>query len=449
MCLILTGPSDTVRATLLDTHGLVRGIFDRNPDGLGVMYATTKGLKIVKAIPRTLDEAMTVVRNLPRDARNLCMHWRMRTHGAIDSDNTHPYVVVPGRVAMVHNGILDTGNDADESRSDTWHFIQSYLAEPLAKYPELLQEEKFQRLLADFIDSNRFVFMDAEGHMTTINKDQGVEHGGLWFSNTYAWEPGVLIPGYKRAYAPPSRSQDWYNGYELYPTARSFRGAAAPKRTLGEARTVPLNDATREFCECIVHSDSTDAAELLCSYPLSCIDALTSRFTPTLTPAMRKPDAMRSLSEAEAQVVGIISRGDVLGLSREATTRPVTVSDVAAYYFDWTPKAAVPGVNAARADEDGADTPEDAQSSDCFEYEGFEIHVATPDGGASWDYTTLSEDGGGIEDEGYGFPDSKAALEWATSTIDETLLERALDEQEYRPNGREVREALEAIARAQ
>lgn len=197
MCLIITGASAKIRSTLLDTHSLLNDIYASNPDGIGIMYATSKGLKVVKMLPKSLADATQFITKLPNDDRELAIHFRWTTHGHTDMTNCHPYDVVPGYVAMMHNGILHTGNDADKAKSDTWHFIRDYLASPVAEHPALVHNEKFRDMVAEFIGDNRFVFMDGDGKMSHVNYDQGIEHDGLWFSNTYAWRPSRLIPAYQ------------------------------------------------------------------------------------------------------------------------------------------------------------------------------------------------------------------------------------------------------------
>ena len=197
MCLIITGASAKIRSTLLNTHGMLNDIYTSNPDGIGIMYATTKGLKVTKVLPKSIADATQFISKLPTDDRELAIHFRWTTHGHTNMENCHPYDVVKGYVGMMHNGVLHTGNAADKAKSDTWHFINDYLASPVAEHPALVHNEKFLDMIAEFIGDNRFVFMDGEGKMSHVNYDQGIEHDGLWFSNTYAWTPSRLIPAYK------------------------------------------------------------------------------------------------------------------------------------------------------------------------------------------------------------------------------------------------------------
>ena len=113
MCLIITGKSSKVRSTLLDTHGLLNDIFTSNPDGIGFMYGTAKGLKVTKTLPKNIGDATAFIQRIPNDDREIAIHFRWTTHGKTDMLNCHPYDVVPGFIAMMHNGVLHTGNAAD------------------------------------------------------------------------------------------------------------------------------------------------------------------------------------------------------------------------------------------------------------------------------------------------------------------------------------------------
>ena len=158
------------------------------------------GIPSLRSYSTVAHTQLAVVAQLPNIA-----HWRMRTHGAINKANCHPYTVVPGQLEMMHNGILHTGNKADPSMSDTWHFIQDYLA-PLSKHGAgLIHEPALVALIAEFIGDNRFAFMTEDGRLTVINRDDGMEHQDLWFSNTYAWSPGLLVPSYDEPF------DDWFN----------------------------------------------------------------------------------------------------------------------------------------------------------------------------------------------------------------------------------------------
>ncbi|OWT55245.1 class II glutamine amidotransferase domain-containing protein [Candidimonas nitroreducens] len=200
MCLLITGTSKQIRDTLLKTEGLAEDIYSHNSDGVGAMYATARHhLKTPKVVPSTVKQFIAFIKRLPNDDRPLALHARYKTHGHIDLENCHPYIVLPGRLAMMHNGVLSHGNSADSTKSDTWHYIQDYLHPMLDAYPHIVSNVGWQALVeSDIGSSNKFAFMTDHGELVVLNKQAGIEHDGLWFSNTYAWKPSLLIPGYAK-----------------------------------------------------------------------------------------------------------------------------------------------------------------------------------------------------------------------------------------------------------
>lgn len=167
--------------------------YSRNQDGYGVMYAENGTLKFVKGIG-VLDDWLKFYDK--HKHRECVFHLRMQTHGDVDLVNCHPYPVFGFEgegstdfpMLLMHNGILNTGNKADSSKSDTWHYIRDYLRPMLRNNAEFTFTNAFHNVVGSHITSaNRFVFMDALGRVQIVNKSTGVEHRDCWFSNTYAW----------------------------------------------------------------------------------------------------------------------------------------------------------------------------------------------------------------------------------------------------------------------
>jgi hypothetical protein len=188
MCLLLT---QSKSSPILSDQWL-SDFYSYNQDGVGVMFAHHGELIIKKIIPNTAQEFIDFYReNI--SGRDCAFHLRMRTHGDIDLLNCHPYEILNRSehgldLWLMHNGVLATGNRADITKSDTWHYIQDYLKPMLASNPDFAFHPSFKALIEDHIGgSNKFVIMDNEGRQTVINQSSGVYWGGLWLSNTYAW----------------------------------------------------------------------------------------------------------------------------------------------------------------------------------------------------------------------------------------------------------------------
>jgi hypothetical protein len=156
------------------------------------MYAHNDQLVIEKVLPKNAHQFVAFYRE-HIEGKPCAFHLRMRTHGAIDLDNCHPYEVLNRAehgldLWLMHNGVLSTGNARDLTKSDTWHYIRDFLRPMLANNPDYAFSDSFAQIVGTHIGaSNKFVLMDNQGRMTTINRDSGVFWAGLWLSNTYAW----------------------------------------------------------------------------------------------------------------------------------------------------------------------------------------------------------------------------------------------------------------------
>ena len=170
----------------------LKDFYASNSDGVGVMYADGGTLIIEKALPSS-EKAFIKFYRKHIQGKACAYHLRMRTHGNTDLENCHPYQVLNQSehgldLWLMHNGILHTGNKADTTKSDTWHYIRDYLRPMLAANPDFAFHPSFAEIVGEHIgDSNKFVLMDNQGRSATINEKAGVYWAGLWLSNTYAW----------------------------------------------------------------------------------------------------------------------------------------------------------------------------------------------------------------------------------------------------------------------
>lgn len=188
MCLLVVQSKNSPKLS----NEWLEDFYSYNADGVGVMYAKRGKLVIEKVVPKSAECFIKFYRK-HIEGRNCAFHLRMKTHGHINLENTHPYEVLNQRehgldLWLMHNGVLSTGNAKDVSKSDTWHYIRDYLRPMLAQNPDYAFTQSFAELVGSHIGkSNKFVLADNRGRTITINKDEGVYWGGLWLSNTYAW----------------------------------------------------------------------------------------------------------------------------------------------------------------------------------------------------------------------------------------------------------------------
>ena len=188
MCLLLTQTKNT---PILSNEWL-KDFYSYNEDGIGVMYVENNQLIIKKSLPKNVNEFIDFYHDFIKN-KNCAWHLRMRTHGLIDLENCHPYMVLNQLehgidLYLMHNGVLSNGNKKDTNKSDTWHYINDFLKPMLCNNPNYAFTDSFKALISDHIgNSNKFVIMDNLGRESVINQDSGYYWHGFWLSNTYAW----------------------------------------------------------------------------------------------------------------------------------------------------------------------------------------------------------------------------------------------------------------------
>mgnify|MGYP000709909602 CR=1 FL=1 len=242
MCLLIELNADTrFTDTFLD------GVFKRNSDGIGVMWAEDGVLHYYKALPKDAEEARGIFREYA-EGKHCCVHYRMRTHGDIDLTNCHPYPIAgfdndnaampmllmhndnaAMPMLLMHNGVLSTGNSADASKSDTWHYINDYVKPTLAAHPDLMTNAPYMKMMSAHIgNNNKFAIMDAAGNVAVLNRQAGVEYEGSWLSNTYAWDYYGLHPK-APVYTYPAKTTSYGNYGSYLKDSTSHKPIKAPK----------------------------------------------------------------------------------------------------------------------------------------------------------------------------------------------------------------------------
>ena len=202
MCLLVKQP-----ATTSFTDDFLSDVYSRNSDGFGVMYAEGDKVHVFKCLPTNAQEFIDFYR-AHADGKDCIWHARMQTHGDIDMDNCHPYKVTDD-IWMAHNGVLSTGNDSDQTRSDTWHFIRNILSPALKTDPDLMLDPNWIKFVGSIVgSSNKFGFVRSDGQTAIVNEKSGVNFVGAWLSNTYAWSTT------KFGFQAPYQSQSKYGGYQ-------------------------------------------------------------------------------------------------------------------------------------------------------------------------------------------------------------------------------------------
>lgn len=179
--------------------------FNSNPDGAGFMYIDNKQLKMQKGFFKFNDfwEAYE-----PLQSKKCVIHFRIKTHGAINVDNCHPFEISPA-LGFVHNGVISGYGEGDIS--DTRDFNNLILKPMVAKWGNLaLFEPAIKHLIEERIGYSKLIFLDKQGKHNIFNEEKGVWDEDVWYSNTSYKTKAVVVPTQSNLYGKQS--------YQYYPT---------------------------------------------------------------------------------------------------------------------------------------------------------------------------------------------------------------------------------------
>ena len=188
MCLIIynRGNDAKVPEKYLDAA------YENNPHGFGMMWADSGKVQIVRGL-FDLQDIKSMLKSM--DGYPHVVHFRYRTRGPIDDRNCHPHRVLSRKIDgedlwMMHNGTF-FHLKSDEEESDTVKFAK-HLQSALRVYgpDSLFDKQQLHRMASRVGAINKLVFLRGDGKIALVNKSEGFEEDGCWYSNTYSLKPG-------------------------------------------------------------------------------------------------------------------------------------------------------------------------------------------------------------------------------------------------------------------
>lgn len=192
MCIAIYKPANKI----INKENLAQ-CFKANSDGAGFLVAKNKQLIMKKGF-FTFDEFYEAY--LPYAEEQCLIHFRIKTHGDINQDNCHPFMINKG-LGFIHNGIISGFGLG--TISDTSHFNNSIFKPLVAKYGnQVIFEPAIQELVEARIGYSKLAFLDRHGNYQLFNEDKGVWDNEVWYSNTSYKIPMVFKGTAPVAYLP-------------------------------------------------------------------------------------------------------------------------------------------------------------------------------------------------------------------------------------------------------
>lgn len=189
MCIIAAKP----KGVDMPNYTQLWNMWNRNPDGAGLMYAVNGKVHIEKGFmdrDRYMDrldelEELYDLKELP-----MVMHFRITTHGGTKPENCHPFPIsdslgmlkklkLTTRVGVAHNGIIPITPRKDIS--DTMEYVASQLAPLSRAVPEFYKDKNLMQMIKNATES-KLAFLTNKGDIYTVGKF--IEHNGIMYSNT-------------------------------------------------------------------------------------------------------------------------------------------------------------------------------------------------------------------------------------------------------------------------
>ena len=189
MCVIAAKP----QGTEMPTTNEIANMWNRNPDGAGLMYALGGKVHIEKGFMdyATYRERLDQLDDL-YGLKDLAvvMHFRITTHGGTKPENTHPFPIsdslgmlkklkLTTDVGVAHNGIIPV-TPRTKDISDTMEYIAGQLA-PLKKAMRKFYEDKNLMEMIKNATESRLAFLTGDSKIYTVGNF--VEHNGIMYSN--------------------------------------------------------------------------------------------------------------------------------------------------------------------------------------------------------------------------------------------------------------------------
>jgi hypothetical protein len=158
-----------------------RTIFANNPDGIGFAFTDGHSVRIFKSLTNSdalYDQYRGFREKYPESP--FLIHARIKTHGAADLKNAHPYHI-NGDIALIHNGIIDAPI-VNPKKSDSWHLCR--LIESFANPENVFTDGSIEsEWVQNIADGSKVAMLHRDGRFVIFGENLGHWIGENWYSN--------------------------------------------------------------------------------------------------------------------------------------------------------------------------------------------------------------------------------------------------------------------------
>lgn len=239
MCVIISlDPKQSIDKEVL------RKCYDHNHDGWGIMWAENGKLEGWKCCG-SFKSFIKTWKDVPRHAQR-GIHFRIKTHGATNTDNCHPFNIGQD-LSVMHNGIIQCP-EIDKDMSDTHNFVKYELA-PLVEGFEgdFMTDPDFKSLIEDMTGYSKLLIMDTQGRILRTNDKMWVVRSGIHFSNANSFYEAPKVVTY---------SSYGHNSYSNSSTSRYSSGC------VNRGTAVVIQPSNKEVNRSVLATEKNDDEEL-------------------------------------------------------------------------------------------------------------------------------------------------------------------------------------------
>jgi len=219
MCIIAVIP-----AKKSITKEILSRCWNNNPHGGGFIYTDGSKLSIHKEMDNFDSFYSTFVKARKSHAQSsFIVHFRISTHGKINKENCHPFMV-NDNLGFAHNGVIHNAPYSVDY-SDT-HQFNTHILKHLPD--NFLSQSVFISLLESYIGvGSKLAFLSVDNVISIINEKAGVWDGGIWYSNrgyanwNYFDKGGVQVSSVNSFTAPVNKGNNW-----IYEAPENLTGKA-------------------------------------------------------------------------------------------------------------------------------------------------------------------------------------------------------------------------------